>query len=189
MHSPIHGRNRTEVDIIGVRFPLNAEPIRGVGTDEQFDASNEVVDCVIGEVKSRGEQLRFNEALRSSREAVESVLYWCGYFTAAERPVLADAVLKILEPQTGGQNAPTATGPRASRVRAVLFSRERHARRHNQAWFVTGPTIFAHIWRCLRPAEPTDASPAMLELARIHARNVEDLRLLVLPDDPIPSRL
>lgn len=32
----------------------------------------------------------------------------------------------------------------------------------------------------------TDASPAMLELARSHARNVEDLRLLVLPDDPIP---
>jgi SAM-dependent methyltransferase len=32
----------------------------------------------------------------------------------------------------------------------------------------------------------TDASPAMLELARRHAPNVEDLRLLVLPDDPIP---
>jgi hypothetical protein len=154
VHSPIHGRNRAEVDIIGVRFPLNAEPIRGVGTDEQFGASNELVDFVIGEVKSRGEQLRFNEALRSSREAVESVLHWCGYFTAAERPALADAVLKILEPQTGGQNAPTATGPRASRVRAVLFSPERRARRHNQAWFVTGPTIFAYIWRCLRPAEP-----------------------------------
>ena len=79
---------------------------------------------MIGEVKSRGEQRRFNEALRSSHEAVESVLHWCGYFTAAERPALADAVLKILELQTGGQNAPTATGPRASRVRAVLFSRK-----------------------------------------------------------------
>lgn len=33
----------------------------------------------------------------------------------------------------------------------------------------------------------TDASPAMLELARSHAPNVEDLRLLVLPDDPIPA--
>jgi hypothetical protein len=67
VHSPIHGRNRTEVDILGVRFPLSAEPIRGVGTDEQFGASNEVVDFVIGEVKSRGEQLRFNEALLLSR--------------------------------------------------------------------------------------------------------------------------
>jgi SAM-dependent methyltransferase len=32
----------------------------------------------------------------------------------------------------------------------------------------------------------TDASPAMLELARSNAPDVEDLRLLVLPDDPIP---
>lgn len=32
----------------------------------------------------------------------------------------------------------------------------------------------------------TDASPAMLELARRQAPNAEDLRLLVLPDDPIP---
>jgi SAM-dependent methyltransferase len=33
----------------------------------------------------------------------------------------------------------------------------------------------------------TDASPAMLELARRRAPNVEDFRLLVLPDDPIPA--
>ena len=33
----------------------------------------------------------------------------------------------------------------------------------------------------------TDASPAMLELARDQAPSVEDLRLLVLPEDPIPA--
>ena len=33
----------------------------------------------------------------------------------------------------------------------------------------------------------TDASPAMLELARRQVPNVEDLRLLALPDDPIPA--
>ena len=33
----------------------------------------------------------------------------------------------------------------------------------------------------------TDASPAMLELARRHVPHVEDLRLLSLPDDPIPA--
>lgn len=32
----------------------------------------------------------------------------------------------------------------------------------------------------------TDASPAMLDLAREHAAGVEDIRRLVLPDDPIP---
>ena len=33
----------------------------------------------------------------------------------------------------------------------------------------------------------TDASPAMLDLAREHAVGAEDLRLLVLPDDPLPE--
>jgi SAM-dependent methyltransferase len=33
----------------------------------------------------------------------------------------------------------------------------------------------------------TDASPAMLELAREMASDAEDVRTLVLPDDPIPS--
>jgi SAM-dependent methyltransferase len=33
---------------------------------------------------------------------------------------------------------------------------------------------------------PTDASPAMLELARDVAPDAEDIRALVLPDDPIP---
>ena len=88
---PIHGRNRTEVDIIAVRFPHNAEPVRGVGTDGELGTSKEVVDFVIGEVKSRGQQLRFNEGLRSSREAVDSVVQWCGYFTTAERPAVTDA--------------------------------------------------------------------------------------------------
>jgi SAM-dependent methyltransferase len=32
----------------------------------------------------------------------------------------------------------------------------------------------------------TDASPAMLELARRHARGAQDVRQVVLPDDPLP---
>jgi SAM-dependent methyltransferase len=33
----------------------------------------------------------------------------------------------------------------------------------------------------------TDASPAMVELARDHAKGAEDFRVLVLPDDPLPD--
>jgi SAM-dependent methyltransferase len=33
----------------------------------------------------------------------------------------------------------------------------------------------------------TDASPAMLELARTYAGDVREIRELVLPDDPIPE--
>ena len=33
----------------------------------------------------------------------------------------------------------------------------------------------------------TDASPAMVELAHDHAKGAEDVRVLVLPDDPLPE--
>jgi SAM-dependent methyltransferase len=33
----------------------------------------------------------------------------------------------------------------------------------------------------------TDASPAMLDLAREHARDAEDVRRVTLPDDPVPE--
>jgi SAM-dependent methyltransferase len=33
----------------------------------------------------------------------------------------------------------------------------------------------------------TDASPAMIDLAREHAKGAEDVRVLVLPDDPLPE--
>jgi hypothetical protein len=157
VHSPIHGRNRTEVDVLAVRFPFNAEPARGVGSDDELGTSNNSVEFIIGEVKSRGQQLRFNAGLRCSRDAVDSVLQWCGHFSDDERPGLTDSVMKILEPQAAGDRAPSANGPRATRVRAVLFSPERAQRRNNQPWFVPGSTIFAYIWRCLRPPVPRDA--------------------------------
>ncbi len=44
-----------------------------------------------------------------------------------------------------------------------------------------------HLLKSATGVIATDASPAMLELARRQVPNVEDFRLLVLPDDPIPA--
>ena len=66
VHSPVAWRNKTEIDVLAVRFPKNAEPERGVGAAEELVAADGVIDIVIGEVKSRGRQLQFNEALRQS---------------------------------------------------------------------------------------------------------------------------
>src|ERR1035437_5096815 len=66
VHSPVAWRNKTEIDVLAVRFPKNAEPERGVSAAEELVAADGVIDIVIGEVKSRGRQLQFNEALRQS---------------------------------------------------------------------------------------------------------------------------
>jgi SAM-dependent methyltransferase len=44
-----------------------------------------------------------------------------------------------------------------------------------------------HLVDAGHPVIATDASPAMLDLAREHAADAQDIRLLTLPDDPIPS--
>ena len=54
VHSSIHGRNKTEVDALAVRFPYNAEPERGLGPSPLLEPSATLLDLLICEVKSRG---------------------------------------------------------------------------------------------------------------------------------------
>lgn len=160
VHAPAIGTNQTEIDVLAVRFPFSAEPTRGVAEAPELDGWNEGIDFIIGEVKSHGEQLRFNHALRNSRDAVSAILQWWGYFSDQERDPLVDRVQEILAPRPGVQTAPTVIGPRNARVRALLFSPETKMRRKNQAWFIPGPPIFSFVWQCLRPIErrPTCAT-------------------------------
>jgi hypothetical protein len=156
VHSPVVGkkRNKTEIDVLAVRFPKNAEPERGVGAAEELDADDRVIDIVIGEVKSRGQQLQFNEALRSS-PPLSTVLRWIGLFEEEEIQDLAQKLFDALAPGSGATKAPpTVNGPRGTRLRGILFSPESGARRGNQPWFLPGPPIFDYIWRCFRPPVP-----------------------------------
>ncbi len=153
VHSSKPGANQTELDVLAVRFPLSAEPVRCVGVAEELDSWHQGIDFVIGEVKSHGQKLRFNDALRNSRDAVSAVLQWWGFFTDQEREALVEPVLGILAPSSGASSAPTVVGPRCARVRALLFSPETGKRRKEQAWFIPGPPIFLFIWRCLRPTQ------------------------------------
>jgi len=166
VHSSIPGRNKTELDVLAVRFPLSAEPARDVDVAEELDKWDKGLDFIIGEVKSLGQQLQFNDGLRCSREAVSTILHWWGYFTAEERQALVDPMVTILAPLPGAASAPTVPGPRNARVRAVLFSPERSQRRDNQAWFIPGPPIFAYIWRCFRPSVPRPACATTYDFGR-----------------------
>jgi hypothetical protein len=155
VHSPIPGLNRAEVDTLAVRFPWNAEPERGVGVADELRPSTTLVDVVLGEVKSRGQQLRFNESLRRSPEAIASVLRWVGAFSELQVAEVGQALRQALDAQpTALPDPPSVEGPGGVRVRCLLFSPERDSRRNNQPWFLPGPPLLAHIWRCLRPPTP-----------------------------------
>jgi hypothetical protein len=158
VHSPQHGKNKAEIDILAVRFPGNAEPERGVDIARELGPSKTLIDVVVAEVKSRGQQLRFNESLRTDPAAVASVLRWVGLFSEIEIPDLTGKLVGALDPQhPSAAEPPTVEGPRKTRVRGLLFSPERDSRRDNQPWFLPGPPLLTHLWHCLRPPTPRAA--------------------------------
>jgi hypothetical protein len=166
VHSDVPGENKTELDVLAVRFPHNAEPVRGVNPDATLDPWDDGIDFIIGEVKSHGQRFQFNRAVRESRDSVATILQWWGHLTAAEVQQFTDSVVAILAPQPGVAQAPTVACPRNARVRAVLFSPEENARRQNQSWFIPGPPMFAFIWKCFRPPVPRDACATVYDFGQ-----------------------
>lgn len=158
VHSSTHGRNSVEIDALAVRFPHNREPERQIVNSGYLDPSPEQIDLLICEVKSRGQQLRFNESLRESPQAMESVLRWPGLFIEDEISVIARDLLAQLQPtDPPNPHIPTVISSGNTRVRAALCSPERVSRRNNQPWFIHGDEIFSFIWQCFRPDTPRDA--------------------------------
>lgn len=167
VHSDVAGQNRTELDVLAIRLPHNAEPERGVAGAPELDRWGDGIDFIIGEVKSRRQPFQFNEALRASPQAVASVLRWWGHLTEDEVLALRDAVVQALGPSLGATGAPTVACPRQARIRAILFCPEQAAaRRPEQAWFIPGSPLFQYIWTCLRPNAPRDACATVYDYGR-----------------------
>jgi hypothetical protein len=154
VHSPEHGANEAELDVLAIRLPHNSEAEREVGGAPELDRWDGGIDFIIGEVKSRGQQIQFNKSLRDSPDAIPKLLRWWGHLTADEVDGIVDSIRKILEPLPGAANAPTVPCPRDARVRAILFSPEANSRRANQAWFIPGALMMRYVWQCLRASQP-----------------------------------
>jgi len=153
-HSPEWGKNRAEIDALAVRHPHNTEPERLIKPSTYLEVSSKYVDLLICEVKSRGQQLQFNEALRETPDALISILRWAGLFYEPEIFALANQLLPLLQPSAESrQVVPCVIGPRNTRVRAVLCSPERWHKRNNQPWFISGSEIFNFAYLCFSPEE------------------------------------
>ena len=154
VHHDINGRISSEVDILGVRFPNHSESEREVGLCPrlQLNDSNDI-DVLIGEVKSNGVSLRFNNAISTNIEVLRKILNRVG---AMERevvdrhiadihglfspePINGDSVKRILIPETNVQ------------ISILLFAPETNNQHNNQNYFITGNDIFTYIWSCFRP--------------------------------------
>jgi hypothetical protein len=155
VHSAEHGKTKTQVDGLALRMPYSSQPDRIVGPHELLGLAESRIELCLCEVKSRGGQLQFNRALYSDPRAVASVFRWAGVFAEVEVDSLAVEFAEAIRPRdTPGDGAPTLTGPNGTRIRGLLFSPERNARRPNQPWFVSGPELLQYVWLCLCPVMP-----------------------------------
>lgn len=155
VHSPDPGKSRTEIDALAIRLPFNNEPEREILPSPYLDISSDFTDLLICEVKSRGQSLQFNPALRNSIPAIESVLRWAGLFNEDEVLDLAPKLQAQLQPpQFPRQDIPTVQGPRNTRIRGIICSPERLNRQNNQTWFINGTEILNYLWRCFCPSVP-----------------------------------
>ncbi len=149
IHSPDSGRVVTEVDVLAVRFPYHREPETQNAPDAIIETSDQLVDLVICEAKSKGQKLQFNSALQENGEMVK-LLRRAGLHQESEIPELASQICSVLKPADPPRTEiPTVVGPRNTRIRGLLCSPERDNRRNNQAWFLPGSAMLRHISRCL----------------------------------------
>lgn len=158
-HSEENGCVITEVDFLAVRFRHHSENERIEPDDPFLSLSTQYLEFAICEVKSRGQQLHFNDRLYNSEKAVASVLHWAGIFPSETVPRLTEQVRNLLTPSANPSPIIPCleVGPQV-RIRALLFSPERmNAPRPNQPWFVCGETMLGHIGRCLCPSLPRES--------------------------------
>lgn len=157
VHSPDCGRNQTEIDILAVRFPFNSEPERQVMPSKFLQVSDERIDFLICEVKSKGKKLQFNEALRNSDDALRSVLRWVGLFSKDEVEEIVPLIKREMLPKEKQEFViPTVDidGHRLARIRCVLCCPEQETRHDTQPWFLHGRELLNYIFNCLCPEIP-----------------------------------
>ena len=152
-------KNKSEIDLLAIRFPYNAEPEREVGCSQFLMTCADRIDIVIGEVKGSEAPLKFNDGLRKSRKAIETVLQWIGVFSAAEMEAAVEKVCDILSthPIETNEAFRECLWDKGIRIRAVLFAPDRPPPKNGQRRFVHGEEIINYIWSCFRPDKPRDA--------------------------------
>lgn len=156
VHAPLdYGSTWGEVDVLAVRFPQSREPEREIGPSEYLEVSSDCVDFIIAEVKGGRQALQFNSSLREP-ERVRKILRWMGAFDEVEIAVLESQLLELMEPREQHEPAEfiQVLGPRATRIRAILFGMNRGQPRHNQPKYIPGSVVMRYVWECMHPDEP-----------------------------------
>jgi len=157
VHAPFG--NKTEIDILGVRFPLHAEPERDIGLCPVLAPPSDRIDFIIGEVKG-GTKPKFNAQLRTSPDALRAVLRRIGAFSEQAITDLTTQIAALLVPGTLNRAPAIAKIELANnqmfssipaQLRFPLFAMGKSREANSTRSHVFANDVLDYVWRCLVP--------------------------------------
>lgn len=156
LHDRRENKQKGEIDILAIRFPFHSQDETEHNSSPYLEVPT-TIDCIIGEVKSRGIPLHFNDNLSSQNEIEgwEKLLKWFGFIPPANLERLARLMNHLVLPIEGDTRSTFLTHVEESAfgqlfIRPILFSPERITP-HNEPKFVHWTEINKFIWECLCP--------------------------------------
>ena len=155
-HSDTHGENLSETDVIGVRFPFHTEMEREVGICEKLHIHDDSIHILVGEVKSHGQALKFNNAITSNIEVTKKIFKRTGFIPAEHVDIQAESIHGLFQHQNFSKTEPSRLSIDGTNyvVSVFMFKPETNKTNQTQSYFITGTDIFNFIWSCFRPDQP-----------------------------------
>lgn len=148
-----------ELDILAVRFPLHKQDDTEHNSSKFLEIPSNI-DIIIAEVKSKGQQLQFNNCLKQqdSLEPLQKLLKWTGILTEDKIDHIAIEFNALVQPvensqlQTFRSTKIIETNFGYTTIRPILFSPEK-LNINNADKFINWTEINDFIWLCLCPAD------------------------------------
>lgn len=150
--------NRSELDDLAVRFPLQQEPDREIKHCPFLKTSDSQLDFLVCEVKGGLKNINFNESFRGNPTTITSVLQRIGAFSNGEISSLVPQIQGLLQPQAiqESQEFPAISIPCINaRLRFILVAPDQTRSVSNKHKpYIYGDDMIAYIWQCFRPESP-----------------------------------
>ncbi len=145
IHSEIKGNNRTQIDVLGVRFPFHLQDDREIPCSEKMDIPKDKIDILICEVKNEKNNPDFNNALKQDKESIKKMLDWIGLVNPSEIGKISDDLKNLF--QNGGKGIIAKDNNYIIRPLIFTFSESTN----DKFSCISSLDVLNFIWKCFRP--------------------------------------
>lgn len=154
IHSPERKKNKTEIDLIAVRFPHHNQEDRMIECCDYLQIPQNTIDIIIGEVKGgKNSKNQFNTALWNDRDALEKLVRWIGILPPNRTNEIVDWLANELPAKSiqSSKKFPFLIIDNLYTIRPMVFNLDDSAVREKKSRFVYGNLMMQYIYDCFCP--------------------------------------